>query len=40
MIGYITQSHASSTSKEITEQDKVTMDGTARGMLAQTDKPL
>lgn len=39
MIRHITQSHASTTSKEIIEQDKVTMNGTARGMLAQMDKP-
>lgn len=40
VIDYITQSHASTTSKEITEQDKVTVNGTARGMPAQMDKPL
>lgn len=39
MVGCVTQSHASTTSKEITKQDKVPVNS-ARGMLAQTDKPL
>lgn len=40
MMGYVTQSHASTTSKEITGQDKVPVIGTARGMLARMYKPL